>query len=94
MYGGVTVKGLYPKEGPFYVDDIRKDPGYKKWSAAQLEKPSGKRLDMAYYLLTEEDLLEQVMDDHIHGNLIVREDYQRSFKAKTRFPQLKKYLKE
>jgi hypothetical protein len=34
------------------------------------------------------------MDDHTHGGLIVREDYQRSFKAKTRFPQLKKYLKE
>ena len=56
-------------------------------------KPSGERRDMAYFILTETDLLHQLKDDFPNGNLILREDYQRSFKKKVRWNDTKSFLK-
>ena len=40
---------------------------------------------MAFYLLTETNLPYERKDDFPDGNLILREDYQKSFKKEVRF---------
>ena len=55
---------------------------------------SSNRRDAAFFILTETDLADELSEHFPHGNLILREDYQRSFKAKTRFRDTKKFLKE
>ena len=49
---------------------------------------------MAFFLLTETDLAEQIRHDYPNGNVILREDYQKSFKKKVRWEDTKKFLRE
>ena len=48
---------------------------------------------MAYFLLTETDLPYQLKADYPNGNLILREDYQKSFKKRVRWNDIKSFLK-
>ena len=48
---------------------------------------------MAFFLLTETDLAEQIRHDYPNGNVILREDYQKSFKKKVRWEHTKKFLR-
>ena len=49
---------------------------------------------MAYFLLTETGLGEQFKVDFPNGNLIFREDYQKSFKKQVRWADTKSFLRE
>ena len=55
---------------------------------------SSQRKDVAFFILTESGLADELAEHFPHGNLIFREDDQRSFKAKTRFEDTKIFLKE
>ena len=61
---------------------------------AQDEKASPQRRDMAFYLLTETNLVDELKEAFPNGNMILREDYQKSFKKRVRFQDLKTFLKE
>ena len=47
---------------------------------------------MAFFLLTETDLSHQLKEDYPNGNLILREEYQKSFKKLVRWEDTKSYL--
>ena len=49
---------------------------------------------MAYFLLTETDLPSQLIADYPNGNIIYREDYQKSFKKEVRWQNTKQFLRE
>ena len=49
---------------------------------------------MVFFLLTETDLPYQLKEDYPNGNIILREDYQKSFKAETRWRDTKKFLRK
>ena len=49
---------------------------------------------MAYYLLTETSLKDELKGAFPNGNIILREDYQKSFKKKVRFRDIQIFLKE
>ena len=106
MYGEAAVSGLYPKGGPFFCDDIIDCPDFQvflmqctksilfseTWNENELEKPSSQRRDMAFYLLTETSMKDDLIVDFPNGNLILREDYQKSFKKEVRVKDMKKFL--
>ena len=69
-------------------------PRFEAWNKEELEKPSGARRDMAFWILTESGLACELSEEFPNGNAILREDYQRSFKAKTRWQDTKSFLKE
>ena len=48
---------------------------------------------MAFFLLTETDLGFQLKEDFPNGNLILREDYQKSFKKLVRWNDTKSFLR-
>ena len=58
-----------------------------------MEKPSSQRRDMAFWILTEYGIADELKREFPNGNAIIREDYQRSFKAATRFGDTKAFLK-
>ena len=106
MWGCVSVNGLYPKGGPFFRDEILDNDGFQVTEnfflkvigrdfgeEQELLKPSKDRRDMAYFLLTETDLPHQLKADYPNGNLILREDYQKSFKKRVRWNDTKAFLK-
>ena len=64
------------------------------WQEQEMQKPSRYRRDMAFWILTESGLNEEFAKEFPNGNLILREDYQRSFKAEIRFRDTKNFLKE
>ena len=49
---------------------------------------------MAYFILTETDLVSQLKADYPNGNIIYREDYQKSFKKEVRWNDAKKFLRK
>ena len=49
---------------------------------------------MAFYLLTETGVVEELREDYPNGNLILREDYQKSFKKQVRWEDTIKFLEE
>ena len=49
---------------------------------------------MAYFILTETDLVSQLKADCPNGNIIYREDYQKSFKKEVRWNDAKKFLRK
>ena len=49
---------------------------------------------MAYFLLTETGLADDLHEDFPNGNIIYREDYQKSFKKESRWRDTKEFLKE
>ena len=57
-------------------------------------KPKKDQRDMAFFLLTETDLPSQLKEDYPNGNIIYREDYQKSFKKETRWKDTQKFLRE
>ena len=59
------------------------------WNESELEKPSSQRRDMAFYLLTETSMKDDLIVDFPNGNLILREDYKKSFKKEVRVKDLK-----
>ena len=106
MWGCVSVHILYPKGGPFFRDEILNNDGFKVteacflciidcefWQEQELLKPSKDQRDMAYFLLTETDLPHELKEDFPNGNLILREDYQKSFKKGVRWKDTKSFLK-
>ena len=48
---------------------------------------------MAFFLLTETDLSFQLKEDFPYGNLILSEDYQKSFKKLVRWNDTKSFLR-
>ena len=66
----------------------------QRWQDAEDEKASPQRRDMAFYLLTETNLVDELKEAFPNGNMILREDYQKSFKKRVRFQDLKTFLKE
>ena len=48
---------------------------------------------MTFFLLTETDLSFQLKEDFPNGNLILREDYQKSFKKLVRWNNTKSFLR-
>ena len=48
---------------------------------------------MEFVLLTEMSLPHELKEDYPHGNLILREDYQKSFKKAVRWRDTKAFLK-
>ena len=57
-------------------------------------EPKSQRRDMAFFFLTETGLADELRDDYPNGNIIYREDYQRSFKKEVRWQDTKKFLRE
>ena len=49
---------------------------------------------MVFFLLTETDLPYQLKEDHPNGSIILREDYQKGFKAETRWTDTKKFIRK
>ena len=49
---------------------------------------------MAFYLLTETSLADELKQDYPNGNIIYREDYQKSFKKQVRWEDTKRFLRE
>ena len=49
---------------------------------------------MAYFLITETDFADQLREDYPNGNVIFREDYQKSFKKKVRWEDTKTFFQE
>ena len=49
---------------------------------------------MAFYLLTETGLKDELKRDYPGSNVIYREDYQRSFKKRSRWEDTKKFLRK
>ena len=49
---------------------------------------------MAFYILTETCLAEELKEDYPNGNIIYREDYQRSFKKGVRWADTKAFLRK
>ena len=66
---------------------------FQEWQAAEEEKPKSQQRDMAFYLLSESELPEQLKEDYPNGNIIYREDYQKSFKKRIRWEDTKKFLR-
>ena len=64
------------------------------WQAVEEEKPQNHRRDMAYLLLAETTLADEIKRDYANGNIIYREDYQRSFKKQVRLEDTKSFLRE
>ena len=48
--------------------------------------------DVAFYILTETSLADELKADYPNGNLIYREDYQKSFKKGVRWADTKSFL--
>ena len=49
---------------------------------------------MAYFILTETELASQLKADSPNGNIIYREDYQKSFKKEVRYNDAEKFLRK
>ena len=89
MWGGVSIHGLYPSDGPVFRDDLLESSAFKvqnqnshlttfccfkKWQRKENKKPSSQRRDAAFFILTETGLADELSEDFPHGNLILRED--------------------
>ena len=94
MWGGVSVHGLYPHDGPLFRDDILNSSAFKRWQKNENLRRKGERRDVAFWILTESGLEEDIAEDYPNGGIIYREDYQRSFKAKVRFADTKEWLRD
>lgn len=106
MWGGVCVTSLFPRDGPIFRDDVLSNPEFQvnlkfanyeifeAWNELEQEKPSSQKRDMAYWILTESGLADEFAREFPNGNLILREDYQRSFKAVTRYRDTQLFLKK
>ena len=57
------------------------------------QKAKKDQCDMAFFLLIETSLPHELKEDYPHGNLILREDYQKSFKVKVRWKDINAFLK-
>ena len=55
---------------------------------------SSQQRDMAFYILTETNLADELRADYPNGNIIYREDYQKSFKKEVRWADTKVFLKK
>ena len=62
-------------------------------SFQNLTLPHDLKEDMAFFLLTETNLPHDFKEDYPNGNLILREDYQKSFKKEVRWNDIKSFLK-
>ena len=107
MWGSISRYSLYPRDGPIFFDELLKDSGYrvcshvysmkrsnvKKWWKAELKKPKSKRRDHAFWIVTESGVADEWGEDFPNGNLIFREDYQKSFKKESRYKDLQEFLK-
>jgi len=80
--------------GPVFKDDLERDPAYRRWKKNEAKKPKGKGRDAAFYILTETDIKDKMKTQYPNGNMILREDYQKSFKAETRFADTKTFLRQ
>ena len=65
----------------------------KFWQEQEQQKPKKDQRDMAFFLLTETNLPHDLKEDYPNGNLILREDYQKSFKKEVRWRDIKSFLK-
>ena len=65
----------------------------KFWQEQEQQKPKKDQRDMAFFLLTETNLPHDLKEDYPNGNLILREDYQKSFKKEGRWRDIKSFLK-
>ena len=65
----------------------------KFWQEQEQQKAKKDQRDMAFFLLTETSLPHELKEDYPHGNLILREDYQKSFKKAVRWRDTKAFLK-
>ena len=65
----------------------------KKWWKAELKKTKSVRRDHALWIITESGVADEWGEDFPNGNLILREDYRRLFKAKVRWKDTKKFLR-
>ena len=61
---------------------------------AEEAKHSSQQRDMAFYILTETSLADELRADYPNGNIIYREDYQKSFKKEVRWADTKVFLKK
>ena len=62
-------------DSPFFANHY-----FEFWQEQELLKPKKDQRDMAFFLITETDLPSQLKNDYPNDNLILREDYQESFK--------------
>ena len=65
----------------------------KKWWKAELKKTKSARRDHAFWIITESGVADEWGEDFPNGNLIFREDYQKSFKKQSRYRDLQDFLK-
>ena len=49
---------------------------------------------MAFYILTETSLADELKADYPNGNIIYREDYQKSFKKAIRWKDTKAFFRQ
>ena len=66
---------------------------FKFWKEQELLKPKKDKRDMTFFLPTVTDLPHQLKEDYPNGNLILREDYQKSLKKEVRWNDTKSFLK-
>ena len=60
---------------------------------AELKKTNSARRDHAFWIITESGVADEWDEDFPNGNLIFREDYQKSFKKQSRYRDLQDFLK-
>ena len=64
------------------------------WKEVEDEKPKTHQRDVAFFILTETSLADELKADYPNGNLIYREDYQKSFKKGVRWSDTKRFLRK
>ena len=58
------------------------------------EKQKSQQRDHAYWIVTESGVADEWLEDYPNGNVIFREDYQKSFKKKVRYKDIQDFMKE
>ena len=74
------------------MDDTHTDL-FRRYCSWEQQKSKRDQRDMAFFLLTETNLPHDLKEDYPNGNLILREDYQKSFKKEVRWKDIKSFLK-
>ena len=65
----------------------------KKWWKAELKKTKSARPDHAFWIITESGVADEWGENFPNGNLIFREDYQKSCKKQSRYRDIQDFLK-